>query len=267
MKVYYSLEQVPLISKPCALTIGNFDGVHAGHQHLIALLKKNGMSVVITFSNHPSEVITHRPEAPLICSEKHKFFLLEKHGIDIVISLPFTPEFSSLSFCEFLQLVKKKVNFNHLVVGKGASFGKDQKGEETAIKQISKELKFEPHYITRINIEGNPVSSFFIREVITNKNFCLASKLLKRPYSLFLDFHYFPEKENWECKNDKLCLPPTGIYQVGVVSYGVSYPGTLAVDKENATLILKLPSLKISLSGCLPFEVIFPTCNEDFNQS
>ena len=90
MKIVRSIEKLPY-----ALTIGNFDGLHRGHQQLISALKKTGLrTAVLTFSNHPSEVLKSANPVPLLSTPEHKLRLLEQAGVDLVIALPFTKEFS-----------------------------------------------------------------------------------------------------------------------------------------------------------------------------
>lgn len=160
-----SLKDIPLLPSPIALTIGTFDGVHLGHQHILQEIKKHGTSVVLTFSNHPAEILhTHKP-LPL-CSEEEKLKLLENFGIDCVIVIPFTRELADQPYDLFLKNLRKHLPFTTLVLGKNASFGHRNAGDETHIKAIEADLGFQAIYLEKFVFDGAPVSSKRIRELL-----------------------------------------------------------------------------------------------------
>lgn len=173
---------------PLGLIIGAFDGVHLGHIHLIKTLDKlmgsKGTKAVITFSNHPSQVLKGAKPVQPICTKEEKIKLLEKAGVDLLFLLEFTPELAALSYEEFLSKVKKVYPFQYLVVGKGDAFGKGRQGDEPHIRELGKKLHFEAEYVEKLKIDGEVVSSGKIREFIQSGDLKKAAKFLGRPYSI-----------------------------------------------------------------------------------
>jgi len=165
MIITYSLEEIPSLPSPIAVTIGTFDGVHLGHQFILQELKKHGTSVVLTFSNHPAEVLRNYKPLPL-CSLEEKLKLLESFGVDCTIVIPFTREIANQSYDLFLKNLKKHLPFTTLVLGKGATFGHKNAGDEIHIKALETELGFQAIYLEKLVLDGHPVSSKRIRELL-----------------------------------------------------------------------------------------------------
>jgi riboflavin kinase/FMN adenylyltransferase len=182
MIIVERLEDIPPISGPIALTIGSYDGVHLGHQHLFQQLKKHGTAVVLTFSNHPAEVLRPYAAPPLIDTLDQKISRLEKNGIDLTLILPFTPELSSLSYDTFLKQVHQYLPFTHLILGEGSALGHQARGTQENIQVLAKELNFEAIYLPKFLFEEEPVSSKKIRELIETGNFEQAFRLLGRKF-------------------------------------------------------------------------------------
>jgi riboflavin kinase/FMN adenylyltransferase len=177
-----SLEDIPPISGPIALTIGFFDGVHLGHQHLFQQLKKYGTAAVLTFSNHPAEILRPESSPPLIDTLEQKISRLKTNSIDLTLLLPFTQELSSLSYDTFLKQVHEHLPFTHLILGEGSALGHQAQGTEANIKALAKELNFEAIYLPKFLFENEIVSSKRIRELINSGNFEQAFRLLGRKF-------------------------------------------------------------------------------------
>ena len=109
MIIHNSLDNIPALPEPIALTIGTFDGVHLGHQHLFAELKKHGAPVVVTFSNHPSEILRPFDVPAPILTLNEKLELFAQFGIAMAIVIPFTHALSQIPYDEFL----KKLHLLH----------------------------------------------------------------------------------------------------------------------------------------------------------
>jgi riboflavin kinase/FMN adenylyltransferase len=182
MIIVESLEEIPSISGPIALTIGSFDGVHLGHQHLFQQLKNHGTAAVLTFSNHPAEVLKPDSTPPMIDTLDQKIRRFEMNGIDLALILPFTQELSSLSYDTFLWQLHQRLPFTHLILGEGSAFGHQAQGTEENIKAFAKELHFEAIYLPKFLFEGEPVSSKRIRQLINMGNFEQAFCLLGRRF-------------------------------------------------------------------------------------
>jgi cytidyltransferase-like protein len=168
-----------------ALTIGVFDGVHRGHQHLLQQLKKkHDRSIVLTFSNHPSEILK-QPAPPQLTPSAIKRLLIEEEKIDEIISIPFTRSIADQSFEEFLE----PYTFTHLVLGEGAALGKDCLGTPDALRILGLKRGFTVQVLPKLCIGPSPVSSSRIRRLIAAGDLNDAESLLGRPYF----FYYSPE--------------------------------------------------------------------------
>ncbi len=180
MIIVEKLEDIPALSGPIALTIGSYDGVHLGHQHLFQELKKRGTAVVLTFSNHPAEVLHPKTAPNLIDTLQQKLRRFESQGIDLVIVLPFTPELSAMTYDAFLKKLRQHLFFTHLVQGEGTVMGHKAQGTQEKIAALAKELNFEACYLPKYTLEGEAISSRKIRELISTGNFEQAFRLLGR---------------------------------------------------------------------------------------
>lgn len=215
------------IHEPLALTIGNFDGLHIGHQAVLNRLnevaKKNHLlSAVITFENHPYEVLNPQSKVATLCTLAHKIRLLEQHGIDILILLKFTKQFSQQTAEEFLTKVFNTCHFSQLVLGYDNAFGKDKKGDRKHIQSFANELGFTVEYIPPFKIKDKIVSSSIIKNLIQEGKFTEAAALLGRPYSIVTS--------NLNVKN--LCLPPAGDYPITIQNKRV-----IATIRENSLIL------------------------------
>lgn len=222
MKIIYNIEDFKPSTDSISLTIGNFDGVHLGHQAILS--KLCDQKVVFTFSNHPLEVLKNRPCFRLTTSS-HRLKLLSQHGVDTTIIVPFTEAFSKQSPEAFLKYLRTYVPFSHLTLGHDAVIGHGRKGDITHLHTLSKQSGFTLNYLNPIIQNGITVSSSVIRSHIQAGNFEQASLLLGRPYSILapvepgaqhgrlLGFH------TANLKVHTLCLPPLGVYVVkGIIN-------------------------------------------------
>lgn len=246
------------LEQPSGLTIGSFDGVHLGHQALLAHLRSKippgALLAVFTFSNHPSHHFAPHAPTPLICPPLQKAKLLGEYGADVVILSPFTPEFAMTPFDQFLRLLKEKLGFEQLVLGTGATFGKGREGNEVGVRKMSQELGFEVEYMPKFTLQGAPVSSGRVRSLIAQGAFAEVKTLLGRPYSLLCEL----EKENnfYSFLVKGLCLPPEGTYPVLVRTTHKELPATAKVAPKDNKISLKFIDNYTSISK-IESEVIF----------
>jgi riboflavin kinase/FMN adenylyltransferase len=175
--------------KDTLLTIGVFDGVHLGHRHLISKLKelahKQGFaSGVITFPQHPQEVLSPKTKLPWLTGLGQRIALLKDEGVNFVIPLSFTPQLASLSPEQFLSLLKKHLKMMGLVVGPDFALGKNREGDTSALRRLGQKMGFTVTVVPPMTIDGGVVSSTAIRQALANGDMKEAQKLLGRPFRL-----------------------------------------------------------------------------------
>lgn len=190
MKVYYSLNELPQI-KNAIVTQGTFDGVHAAHLVILNRLKqiateRKGESVVITFHPHPRMVIFPDDHGlKLLHTLDEKIAALEKAGVDHLLIIPFTKDFSRLTSLQFIQdIIVNKLNTKVLVIGYNHRFGKNREGTFINLKEYSSIYGFEVEEIPEQDIDDVAVSSSQIRIALNNGDVKLASKYLLYPYQI-----------------------------------------------------------------------------------
>lgn len=236
MEIAYSLSELETSAQSYVLTIGNFDGVHRGHKAVLAGLKETAARhqariAVLTFSNHPSMVLTPERPVPLLCTINHKIRLLEQEQIDLLIIVPFTREFSEQSAETFLLQLRKAIPFTSLVLGSDATLGKNRIGGQETVRQLSKSLEFEATYISDITMDGARVSSSQIRELVKRGQLQQAGNYLGRTFSIYGTVRSgsgrglkigFPTAN---ISVEGLCLPPLGVYAVTLKHDSQTYYG------------------------------------------
>ena len=170
-----------------AATIGNFDGVHLGHQELIdkikqAAKKNNLKTKVITFNPYPFEFFQWKKKR--ILSEFDKNDILKKLGIDEIKSIKFDEEFRNQTAEEFFINTLVKENIKFLSVGKDFKFGKDRAGDIELLNELCISNNVELHVLDDFKANTVKVSSTLVRELLAKNDFIEASKLLGRPYAI-----------------------------------------------------------------------------------
>jgi riboflavin kinase/FMN adenylyltransferase len=190
MKIYYSVDDFNPV-KNAVVTSGTFDGVHVGHQKILNRLKEiagniGGETVVITFWPHPRYVL--KPGATphlLLNTFEEKADLIKEQGIDHLLRIPFTKEFSQTTSTEFIEsILVKKIGTKKLVIGYDHKFGKDREGSFEQLSLNAKNYGFEVEEIPRQDIDNDAVSSSRIRKALEEGDVETASHFLGRPYSL-----------------------------------------------------------------------------------
>ena len=172
----------------CILTIGNFDGVHLGHQEILKKLvsrsKKMGLpSLVVSFSVTP-ETFFGRPKARL-SSFRDKHLFLESMGVDKHLLIRFNKAFSELSASSFInQILVQKIGVKHCFIGDDFRFGKDRLGDFSMLKAASHENNYTIEKLNSVLLDGLRVSSSAVRNFLTDGNFTGAEKFLGRPFSI-----------------------------------------------------------------------------------
>lgn len=190
MNVYYGIQEFKKLEN-AVVTSGTFDGVHLGHQKIINRLNEvakltDGESVVITFYPHPRSVISPDNQiVRLLSTLDEKIELLEKSGVNHLLIIPFTREFSELSSEEFIQkILIQTIGTKTLVIGYDHRFGKNREGGFDYLKLNKEKYGFEIEEISRQDIENVAVSSSKIRKALQEGDVPSADHFLGRNYSL-----------------------------------------------------------------------------------
>lgn len=176
--------------KPVALTIGNFDGVHAGHAELIAKLLENakkikGAAVIYTFSPHPAKLIAPTADLKLLQTEAQKMKELAALGVDICIVETFTGRFAKITSEKFLhELILKKIRPQSIIVGHDLTFGWHRKGTVEHMKKFCRERGIGFKAVNAFFKDDILISSSQVRRFVASGELELAKKILGRPYSL-----------------------------------------------------------------------------------
>jgi riboflavin kinase / FMN adenylyltransferase len=187
MQHYRSLQQVNL--RNTWLTIGTFDGVHTGHQRIIHHLVKgahqsDALAVVVTFFPHPAVILGKREPPHYLTTPDERARLLGEIGVDVVITIPFNRKTMNQSPAEFLSVLKKRLGFNHLVVGYDFALGRDRRGDVRELERTCGELGYHLDVLQPIEIDGWTVSSSLVREALSKGDLEKVNRLLGRPYMM-----------------------------------------------------------------------------------
>lgn len=231
MKIFNGFDQLSEIPNP-VLTIGTFDGVHLGHQKILQMLnneakKIGGESVLFTFYPHPRMVLLPNSHGlKLIQTQEEKIEKLEKMGLQNLIILPFTKEFSNLSATEFVEeYLVNRLHVSKLVIGYDHQFGKNREGSLDFLKSIAPSYNFEVIEISAKEIDDVNISSTKIRTAIENGNISVANAYLGQPFELkgkvikgkeLGKMIGFPTA-NIQLESDLKILPKIGVYAVEII--------------------------------------------------
>lgn len=174
---------------PCAVTIGNFDGVHAGHRLLLCATidaaRERGVSALaLTFDPHPMAVVAPSRMPRLLTTVEERCGIMNQLGLDGVVILPFTPEIARLSPEQFAALLKDSLHAGVVVVGENFRFGHKHAGHAGTLVTLGEALGFETRVLPPLRRRGRVVSSSEVRGLIDAGNAAMAARLLERPYSL-----------------------------------------------------------------------------------
>lgn len=188
MKLFRSLTEIDELENPVNLTIGMFDGLHKGHQHLLSHLKKpKGSSVVLTFINHPLSLLRPDVFAGDLLTPDQKIKEFEHFGIDATILLPFSQDIAEMSYQMFLTQIHRALPFHHLYIGENDAFGKNREGTKEAVERFAPSLGFCAHYIPKLTCEDEIISSTWVRKALKSGDINKAAKLLgKEPQFMII---------------------------------------------------------------------------------
>jgi riboflavin kinase/FMN adenylyltransferase len=189
MRVLRGFKESPVFSRATAVAIGNFDGVHLGHQRILRCLveqaeAKGLISLVLTFSPHPEKVLEGRPIA-MIQTLSQRLDRIRASGVRAVLVASFNQGFADLSPSEFVdRIIVSHLRAKEVVVGENFRFGRARQGDIDDLRRYGEERGFEVHRIPAVNRHGQVVSSSLIRRLLEEGRVTRAAMLLGRLYEI-----------------------------------------------------------------------------------
>jgi riboflavin kinase/FMN adenylyltransferase len=242
MIIHEGYENLNLISP--VVTMGIFDGVHRGHRTLLDFLTTRAKeaaseSVVITFSPHPRLVLDKNPAGLFFLTTiEEKKQLLADAGIDHLVLIEFTREFSNISACDFIKdILVGRIKTKHLIIGYDHHFGRRGEGDFNTIKGCAKDLDFSVEQVQGFQTKEGVISSSAIREALLSGNLDEANNWLGYHYELTgtviegrkLGRTIGYPTANIKPESDHKLIPCNGVYAVEVRVDGRKYPGMLSI--------------------------------------
>jgi len=175
--------------KDMLLTIGVFDGVHLGHKYLISQLRELArqqdlLSGVVTFRQHPQEVLSSHTKLPFLTDLTQRTKLLKNESVEAIITLSFTRDLAQLSPRQFVSLLKKHLRMRGLVIGPDFALGRNREGNTNTLCALGQDMNFSVTVIPSIMINGEVVSSTAIRQALAEGDMRRVHNLAGHPFSL-----------------------------------------------------------------------------------
>lgn len=242
MKIYRRVEDIREPFPQVCVTIGNFDGVHLGHQMLFTEVanracKRQGTSLAITFEPHPLRIL--RPGGiKLISSCEQKIELIRMAGIEALLVVPFTHEFAATTAEHFVDdILIRRIGVKELVVGYDYAFGKGRTGDINFLKRQGEQKGFPVTVVEAYYLEGVLVSSTKIRQLVAEGAVDEARKLLGRPYQIRGEVQVGKQRGGKEVGyptanlriDPEDLVPRHGVYVSQVICEGKCYGGVLNI--------------------------------------
>lgn len=188
MQRWRGLDSIPTGWGHCVVTIGVFDGIHRGHQKIIAeavrLAGERGVpSVLITFVPHPSEVVRPGSHPPELTGIVRRGELVEDLGIDVFCALPFTAEFSHMAPDEFVHhVLVERLHASEVVVGENFRFGHKAAGDVALLQRLGQAFGFTAQGIPLLSEDGTILSATYVRSCVSAGDVVTATRVLGRPH-------------------------------------------------------------------------------------
>lgn len=245
MDVIIGLEAFKKNYPETVLTIGNYDGVHLGHQKILAqVIQKakeiQGTSIVMTFDPHPVKVLAPERDIRLLTTSEEKTRLIEAAGIDVLLFINFNREFAGMLPDDFVQTVLvEKLRVREIIVGTNYTFGKQKKGTIDLLRRRGEKYGFEVKAVRQVMVHGNIVSSSAIRSLLLKGAVAEAANYLGRPYSI--EGKVIKGKGRGQSllhvptaniTSPVEIAPREGVYAVRIVLKGKMYDGVANIGKN-----------------------------------
>jgi riboflavin kinase/FMN adenylyltransferase len=242
MRVVRHLRREPRPLPRVVLTLGNFDGVHAGHQAIIRRAvgeaeTLGGQAVVLTFEPHPIAVLAPDRAPPLLQPLRDRLVLLREHGVAVTVLQRFTRTFAGLPPEEFVEeFLVRHLDLAHVVVGHNVSFGRGRAGSVETLAELGRRHGFAVDVVGPVAVDGEAVSSTTLRRVLREGDMRRAHRMLGRAFAMrgrVITGEQRGRTLGFPTANlylrPRLVLPPDGVYAVTVPLDGRRVPGVLNV--------------------------------------
>src|SRR5271163_4151972 len=190
MHIFHKLEDVSAEFGPSLVSVGNFDGVHRAHAHVLGEIvrrarQSGGQAVAVTFEPHPARILRPDSGLKLLTPVPEKLRLLETTGIDALLMLPFGRDLSLMTPRQFAErILKKKLHAGEVHEGYNFRFGHKAVGDVNLLSQLGQEMGFEVKVYSEERLRGEPVSSSHIRKLLGEGRVSRARHLLARPFCI-----------------------------------------------------------------------------------
>jgi riboflavin kinase/FMN adenylyltransferase len=255
MELISGLHNLKPRHQPCVATIGNFDGVHLGHQAVLGQLAEKGAALdlpttLITFEPQPPEFFMRDKAPARLTSFREKFVTLNRYAIDQVLVLHFNSGLAKMEAADFIQrILIDGLNVRHLVVGDDFRFGKERKGDFALLEKAGEQHGFSVVSMTSFRVDGERVSSTGIRSALAEGDFDRAERLLGRHYHMTgIVAHGDKRGRQWgfptaNIRMQRKVIPLRGVFAVEVFGlehepvFGVANLGTRPTIDGMRTLL------------------------------
>lgn len=223
-------------ARAAVVALGNFDGVHLGHQALLQAARERartigGAAYALTFDPLPAKILAPDRAPRLLMTSDNRFDLLQHSGLDGVIVLEFTIALSRVTPAEFAaQFLRERIGAHTVVVGHNVSFGHNRAGDAATMSALGRKLGFDTIVVGPVRLDSHEVSSSEIRDAITAGDLRAAAAMLGRPHFLSGPVIHGRERgrtigfptANLGVRTE--CLPPDGVYATRIVIDGERFP-------------------------------------------
>jgi len=189
-RLFHGLGAVPTDFRPSALTIGNFDGVHAGHRRILRRVREiahehGWKASVLTFDPHPTRVVAPDRAPRLMTTPEQRCALMREEGIEQALILPFNAEVARLTAEQFVEeVLVRKLGAHAIVVGENFRFGHKKAGDTHLLKSLARRFGYTTDIVPAVFCRGRQVSSSGIRHLVEAGAVARAGRFLSRPYAL-----------------------------------------------------------------------------------
>ncbi|EQA54880.1 bifunctional riboflavin kinase/FAD synthetase [Leptospira kmetyi] len=246
MITIHTLDQAgKTIHSPCVVTLGNFDGIHLGHQALLdrvlKVSKETGLaSCVVTYDPNPAIVLGKNPDMKSLMTLADKEEWIRKQGIDFLVVLPFHKELAEMSAESFLEeILLKQLKAKNIIIGFNHCFGKGRRGNFELLQEYSEKLKYSVEKVDPVFLEEVKLSSSYVRGLISEGNVKEATRCLNRSYSvsgIVVGGHKRGRQIGFPTANVKtnsdILLPGIGVYAGFTVVEGIEYPSMINIGRN-----------------------------------